>query len=131
MSNLWERLGYIYGHKFSATYGESATNENNELTEAARTWATGLRELTGEQIASGLHECVNCGEAWPPTLPEFVAMCKGKQTNEFGLDYVPEYHRETIRNPERLLSSDARDKHRKEVAAKGMADIRAAMKNKA
>jgi hypothetical protein len=55
-------------------------------------------------------------------------MCKGKQTNEFGLDYVPEYHRETIRNPERLLSSDARDEHRKEVATKGMAGIRAAMK---
>ena len=127
MTNLWERMGYIYGHKFSATYGESAVNESNNLTEAAKTWATGLRELTGEQIAKGLHECVNCGESWPPTLPEFVAMCKGIKKNGFGLDYVPECYRQEKR-PERILSSDARDEHRKEVAEKGMAAIRAAMK---
>ena len=109
MSNLWERLGHIYGHKFTSTYGETAY-DNCELTEAAKTWASGLRGLTGEQIANGLRECVDCGEAWPPTLPEFVKMCKGSSLNGFGLDYVPECYREApIVDESRLLSSDQRE----------------------
>lgn len=84
------------------------------LTEAARTWASGLRGLTGDQIANGLRECVDCGESWPPTLPEFVKMCKGSATNRFGLDYIPEYHREApIVDESRLLSSYQRDASRK------------------
>jgi hypothetical protein len=109
MLNLWERLNHIYGHKFSSTYGESAFNEDG-LTEAAKTWASGLRGLTGDQVANGLRECVDCGEAWPPTLPEFVKMCKGSAINRFGLDYIPEYHREEpIVDESRLLSSDQRE----------------------
>ncbi len=123
MTNLWERLTHIYGHKFASAYGESAIDEHG-LTEAAKTWASGLRGISGDQIANGLRECVDCGESWPPTLPEFVATCKGKTINGFGLDYVPEYHREVTRNPERLLSSDERDKHRKEIGKKGMAGLK-------
>ena len=125
MTNLWERLTHIYGHKFASAYGESAT-DGNELTEAAKTWASGLRGVTGEQIASGLRECVNCGESWPPTLPEFVAMCKGKQVNEFGLDYVPECYRETKR--ERLLESDENKEKRKAAHGKGMQDLKDILK---
>ena len=128
MTNLWERMTHIYGHKFASAYGESAI-EGNNLTEAARTWSSGLRGLTGEQIANGLRECINCGASWPPTLPEFVKMCKGEGENEFGLNYIPEYHREVNRvRPENRLSSTERDAHRKEIGAKGMADLKSALK---
>jgi len=123
---LFEQLGYLYGHKFTSTYGETAVNEDGQLTGAGRTWSAALGDLTHEQLVNGMRACKDGGEEWPPSIPSFVAMCKGTATNEFGLDFVPEYHREAIRNPERLLSSDERDSHRKEVAAKGMADIRAA-----
>lgn len=129
MSNLWERMGYMYGHKFTSVHGETAY-VNGELTEAAKTWATGLRGLAGEQVANGLHACIDSGEAWPPTLPEFVEMCKGKAVDEFGLGYVPEYHRKPETNPERILSSGARDQHRKEVSKKAVADLRAALGKK-
>lgn len=74
-------------------HGEAAYQDNH-LTEAAKTWASGMSGLTGEQVADGLRECVDCGEAWPPGLPEFVAMCRGKAKNGFGLDYVPECYRD-------------------------------------
>lgn len=125
MTNLWERLTHIYGHKFASAYGESATEENN-LTEAARTWASGLRGLTGEQIANGLRECISCGASWPPTLPEFVSMCKGKQTNEFGLDYIPECYRETKR--ERLLESDENKATHKAAYESGMSGLKDILK---
>lgn len=121
-------MGYIFGHKFSSTYGESAVNEGNALTEAARTWASGLRGLTGEQIANGLRECVNCGESWPPTLPEFVKMCKGSSINEFGMDYVPECYRETKR--ERLIESDENKAKHKKAYGSGMSGIKDILKTK-
>lgn len=116
-------MNHIYGHKFGSTYGESAIN-GDSLSEAARTWSVGLRDVTGEQIAKGLHACISCGEPWPPALPEFVAMCKGKGINGFGLDYVPECYRETKR--ERLLESDEnKEKHRAaySVGMGGLKDI--------
>lgn len=119
-------MGYIFGHKFSATYGESAVNTDNSLTEAARTWASGLRGLTGEQIANGLRECVDCGESWPPTLPEFVSMCKGKSINEFGLDYVPECYREKKR--ERLIESDENKEAHRKAYSVGMGNIKDILK---
>ena len=127
---LFENLGYMFGHTFTSTHGESPVDEDGQLTGSGRTWAASLNDVTREQIVNGMRACKDSGDKWPPSIPEFVAMCKGKAINEFGIDYVPEYHREAIRNPERLLSSDKRDAHRKEVAATGMADIRAAMKRK-
>jgi len=32
--------------------------------------------LGSEQIRRGLEACVTSGDAWPPSLPEFMAMCK-------------------------------------------------------
>ena len=94
-------------------HGETAYI-GGDLTEVAKTWASGLSGIAGEKIADGLRECIDCGEAWPPTLPEFVAMCKGKALNGFGLDYVPECYREKpIIDESRLLSSDQRDASRK------------------
>ena len=127
MSNLWERMGHIFGHKFTSTYGEIAFIDGN-LTEVAKTWASGLRGITGEQIANGLRECINCGESWPPTLPEFVSMCKGKGINGFGLDYVPECYRETKR--ERLIESDENKETHKAAHKKGMSGLKDILKNK-
>lgn len=103
----------------------SAFNENG-LTETARTWSSGLRGLTGEQIANGLRKCVACGESWPPTLPQFVSMCKGKQTNGFGLNSIPEFYREPPR--ESLIESDEIKEKRKIAAKKGMSNINEILK---
>ena len=73
--NLWERFTHLYGHKFSAAFGESAANPDGSLTDVAHTWAGGLRGITGAQLAAGLRTCIASGDAWPPSLPEFRAMC--------------------------------------------------------
>ncbi len=77
--NLWERLTHLYGHKFSAAFGESAANPDGSLTEVAHTWAGGLRGITGAQLAVGLRQCILSGTEWPPSLPEFRAMCLPKR----------------------------------------------------
>lgn len=76
--------------------------------DAVREWSRALADMTPDQIRRGLD---SLRSEWPPTLPEFKALCLGRGKNEFGLDYVPQYHRE--RRPERLL-----DQPRNEEAAK-------------
>lgn len=119
-------MTHIYGHKFASAYGESAI-EGNDITEAARTWSSGLRGLTGEQIAQGLRECINCGASWPPTLPEFVKMCKGIGENEFGLSYIPECYRKEHRR-ERILESDENKEAHNRAYQSGMSGIKDILK---
>ena len=77
--HLWERMTHLYGHKFSAVFGERATRPDGSLTDVAHTWAGGLQGITGAQLAAGLRTCIASGDAWPPSLPEFRAMCLPKR----------------------------------------------------
>lgn len=67
MSELWRRMTAIYGHKWASAYGE---------TDADDTWAIGLHDVSPEQLAEGLRGCLERTDPWPPTLPEFRALCK-------------------------------------------------------
>ena len=73
-----------------------------------REWSRALAGMKPEQIRRGLDSLTS---DWPPTLPEFKRLCEGRGKNEFGLDYVPAYYRETRHH--RLL-----DQPRNEAAAK-------------
>ena len=68
VERLWERMGKIYGHKWASSYG---------LCDDG-TWLAGLHDVTPEQIGRGLEKCRISENAWPPTLPEFRAMCIAK-----------------------------------------------------
>lgn len=124
MANLWERLTHLYGHKFTSTYGEVAV-KNGKLTGAAQTWASGLRGINGDQLADGLRACVSRADPWPPSLPEFVALCKKSGLNDFGLNYTPQYYRPQEKRPERLLEpSDKLKQARRNAAANGIKALR-------
>jgi len=66
MAKFWARMAEMYGHKWTSSYGETPT----EL------WSKALFALSAEQIRTGLLKCLTNGEAWPPSAPEFVAMCR-------------------------------------------------------
>lgn len=55
----------MYGHKWTSAYGETDDG----------TWIKGLAGLSLEQISHGLRECLKRNDPWPPSLPEFRAMC--------------------------------------------------------
>ena len=67
-ATFWLRMTEIYGHRWTSAHGETPT----EL------WSTALSALSGEQIRVGLMACLDSGEPWPPSLPEFVAWCRPK-----------------------------------------------------
>ena len=90
--NLWERLTHLYGHKFSAVFGERAARRDESLTDVAQTWAGGLRGITGAQLAAGLRTCIASGTEWPRSLPAFRAMCMPER--------LPRCHQEARIRPE-------------------------------
>lgn len=65
MARLWEKMGRIYGHKWSSV----AESDDG-------TWLDGLRGITPEEVAHGLSGCMGRDNDWPPDLPEFRKLCK-------------------------------------------------------
>lgn len=60
-------MAEIYGHRWVSAYGPR--DEHN-------TWAIGLAGFSAEEIGNGLRACVQRADGWPPTLPEFRALCR-------------------------------------------------------
>ena len=77
MARIWQRMGEIYGHRWASAWGESS-NPDGTLTSAASTWLDGLRNMELDEIARGFEKLLENGLEWPPTLPEFVALCREK-----------------------------------------------------
>jgi len=77
MRRLWERMSAIYGHRWTAAFGESAEDAAGVLTTVGDTWQRGLTGIPESLIAAGLKRSITSGDPWPPTLPEFRARCIG------------------------------------------------------
>jgi len=56
----------MYGHRFVSSFGEKDDG----------TWLSALRDLSPEQIAKGLHACINNYPDWPPALGQFRRLCQ-------------------------------------------------------
>lgn len=69
MRTLWLRMTEIYGYKWTSAYGEDAE------AGAGDTWASGLSGLSPRNINIGLSAALVSSDPWPPTLPQFRAMC--------------------------------------------------------
>lgn len=74
MRRIWQRMAEIYGHRWTSAFGDDAGQG------AGLTWSKGLAGLAVEQIARGIESAVLSADGWPPTLPEFRAMCLGIPT---------------------------------------------------
>jgi len=58
----------MYAQKFSSLFATP-----NAIDNWKNVWGEGLADLTAEQLAKGLRECLKYD--WPPSLPEFRKLC--------------------------------------------------------
>ncbi|WP_405120793.1 replication protein P [Pseudomonas leptonychotis] len=77
LDNLWLKMTELYGHRWTGSFGVSA--------DQSHAWAAALGGLTGPQIAVGLASLVASDEKWPPSAPEFRALCENRDPACFGL----------------------------------------------
>lgn len=113
MDRLWQNMSAVYGHRWASAYGLPGD-------EPSLIWRRALGDCTLEQIRRGLDACLSRPDPWPPTLPEFLALCAPPPP--------PPYHREW-KPPGPLLpmSAEARAAaiaKRKATAAAEIAKIR-------
>lgn len=64
---LWQMMGSMYGHKWVSSFGAEADPD--------RVWASCLKGISNEQIKHGLNRCALECMDWPPSAPEFRALC--------------------------------------------------------
>ena len=101
VDRLWERMTMVYGHKWISAYG----------TADDGTWLVGLGDITPKQVGVGLEKVRTSAEPWPPTLPEFRAMC-------MPFKRATAAHNETAgRLPAPKVTPEVRDAHRAKALA--------------
>lgn len=66
IDRLFQRFSVLYGKHWADMW------EGVPLADVKDAWATELHDVTGQQIIFALGKCGK----FPPTLPEFVALCK-------------------------------------------------------
>ena len=66
---LWVSMISMFGHKWVSQNGTVPNGTNSDA------WAAALYRLSPEQIAAGMNEVAQSGMKWPPSAPEFRAMC--------------------------------------------------------
>lgn len=86
MDRLWLRMAEIYGHKWVSQYGSSPL----------KTWAVRLGSLSREQIGHGVNACAHSNMDWPPSLPEFCALCQ-PDASSLGLPDIESAFQECMR----------------------------------
>jgi hypothetical protein len=58
-----------FGHAWTSSYGETPSD----------TWLAMLIDMTPEELRTGLIACANWTERFPPTLPQFRALCRPRR----------------------------------------------------
>lgn len=69
IDSLWLSMTSIYGHRWISAYGADAQQG------AGDAWARGLAGITARQLGVGIDACIVSADPWPPTLPQFRALC--------------------------------------------------------
>ncbi len=78
ITRLWQRMTQLYGHRHLSAWGQCA-DANGNLTDTAELWLQGLGRFTLSEVGNGVNKMVEKGQEWPPTLPEFMHLCKPKR----------------------------------------------------
>ena len=85
VDGVFARLAAMYGSKFADQWASV------DASIVKATWGAALDELGNDEIAAGLQALVRRGSPFPPTLPEFYALCRPRvevppESDHAGLD---------------------------------------------
>lgn len=74
----------FYGNLFLSKYatGSVEDGEDQGISNARKVWAHGLRDFDAETIKAALRRCQTAHGEYPPSLPQFVALCAAIKPRE-------------------------------------------------
>lgn len=80
VNRVFAVLHGFYGNLFFTKFATGAVEngEDQGIANARKIWAHGLREFDAETIKAALRACQERHGEYPPSLPQFVALCAAK-----------------------------------------------------
>ena len=72
-ANVFSRFASIYGNRWTASYAGNAGEA------AMREWERAMQGVSDSDIDQAIGRCIRRADGWPPTLPEFLTMCRGER----------------------------------------------------
>lgn len=82
IDRLFARLGAMYGNRFALMW------EGQDMDGVKSVWMEDLADFTPDEITAGVAACKT--REWPPTLPEFVRLCRPSIDYEMGFHIAVE-----------------------------------------
>lgn len=67
IESLWSLMSSMFGHRWTSSYGDEVDPD--------RAWQAALKGMTEAMVKQGLNRVAASGLEWPPSAPEFRAMC--------------------------------------------------------
>ena len=90
VNTVFKVLHGFYGNLFLSKYATSETDANGQdsgVVSARQIWAHGLRRFNASTVRAALSQCLTQHPEFPPSLPQFVALCAANEPREA---YQPE-----------------------------------------
>lgn len=78
-NNVFRVLHGFYGNLFMSKYSTGQTDaQGNDagIVNTRRIWAHGLKKFSEDTVKSALADCLVKHPEFPPSLPQFVALCQ-------------------------------------------------------
>ena len=85
VNNVFKVMHGFYGNLFLSKFSTGALDADGAdggITSAKKIWAHGLRDFDGGTVKSALSQCITEHPQYPPSLPQFVALCRANAPRE-------------------------------------------------
>lgn len=85
VNQVFKVLHGAYGSLFLAKFSTGELDENGKdkgIKSTRQVWAHGLRGMDGATITTALERVLSTHPEFPPTLPQFIALCKAAKPSE-------------------------------------------------
>ena len=85
VNQVFKVLHGSYGSLFLAKFSTGELDENGKdkgIKSTRQVWAHGLRGMDGATITTALEQVLNTHPEFPPTLPQFIALCKAAKPSD-------------------------------------------------
>lgn len=108
VNTVFKVLHGFYGNLFLSKFSTGQEDEQGKdkgIKSARQVWAHGLRDFDAQTIDSALHRCQQHHPEYPPSLPQFLAICAAAKPREAYKPPAP---------PALTMSADLRDQYLRE-----------------
>ena len=82
VNNIFKMLHGYYGNLFLSKFATGSLDQDGHdrgIASGSTVWSHGIREFDTEVIGAALEQCIERHTEFPPSFPQFKALCKANQ----------------------------------------------------